>query len=58
MSENTSGDEHVTLERLSVELERLRQHVDLLHVECAASSQQCSELQDQIRAIRKQLDTK
>ena len=56
MEEDNSTQFNVTLERLSAELERLRQHVEVLHIECAESSQRCSELQDQIRAIRKRLD--
>jgi len=56
MEEDNSKQFNVTLERLSAELERLRQHVEVLHIECAESSQRCSELQDQIRAIRKRLD--
>lgn len=56
MEEDNSTQFNVTLERLSAELERLRQHVEVLHIECAESSQRCSELQDQILAIRKRLD--
>jgi len=56
MAEGNSEQTTVTLERLSAELERLRQHVDLLHIECAESSQRCSELQDQIHALQKRLE--
>jgi hypothetical protein len=56
MEDDNSAQFNLTLERLSAELERLRQHVDMLHIECAESSQRCSELQDQILAIRKRLD--
>jgi uncharacterized coiled-coil DUF342 family protein len=44
-------DLDAAVQQLFSQVERLRQHVEILHIECAASTKRCSELQDEMIAL-------
>lgn len=49
------GDLESAVQQLFTHLEHLRQHVEALHIECAASTKRCSELQDEMTVLMKLL---
>ena len=55
--ERRLGNLDFAFQNLSEDVERLRKHVELLHVECAESTKRCSELQDEMKSIRKLLES-
>ena len=45
-------DLDIAVQHLLAQYERLRQHLELVHVECAANTKRCSDLQDEMKSIR------